>query len=211
MDTRHGLALGVLCAVLLLLAMPQAAGAKDLEPLHVVTPSGKVGWVRGAAAKAWWRDYDSAAGRRGCSCNSADAMARYANKLFTSGPFSHWRGTWVKPWLLVPTVGDSMLYYPPTNGAPGVVFTPAVVGSHGRRWDDWDIASPRMQKILERALQIGTVTTYTGSSAFPTGWAIGGALGAVLLAGLILGVWRRPDVPARLAHRLRHSRYRLAP
>lgn len=213
MDRRHGLAVGVLGAALLLLVMPQAASAKDLEPFRVVTPSGKVGWVRGAAAKAWWRDYESPAGRGGCSCNSPDATARYANKLFTSGPFSHWGGRWVKPWLLVPTVGDSesMLYYPPTNGARGVVFTPAVIGEHGRRWDDWDIASPRMQTILQHALQMGTVTTYTGSSAFPTGWTVGGALGAVLLAGLIFGAWRRPDLPERLARRLRHSRYRLAP
>lgn len=207
MDTRVGLTLGVLGAALILLAMPQAASAKGLEPFRVVTPSGKVGWVRGAAAKAWWRDYGSGAGRRGCSCNSADAMARYTNKLFTSGPFSRWGGVWVKPWLLVPAGGDSMLYYPPTNGASGVVFTPAVVGSRGRRWDDWDIASPRMQNILRLALRQGTVTTYSGSSAFPTGWVVGGGVGAVLIAGLILGVWRRSSW---LAGRIKHSRYRLS-
>jgi hypothetical protein len=138
-------------------------------------------------------------------------MARYTNKLFTSGPLSRWGNGWVKPWLLVPSVGDSMLYYPPTNGAPGVVFTPAVVGSHGRRWDDWDVASPRMQRILTRALRLGAVTTYTGSSAFPTGWAVGGGLAAVLLAGLLLGAWRRPDLRERLATRLRHPGFRLSP
>lgn len=195
---RSCLAFALLVAVLVL---PQVASAKGLEALRVVTPSGKVGWVRGAAAKGWWRDYGSSAGRRGCSsCNSADDLARYTNRLFTTGPFSRWGNGWVKPWLLVPSVGDSMLYYPPTNGAPGVVFTPAAVGSHGRRWDDWDIASPRMQQILSRALQMGTVTSYTGSSDFPTGWALGGGLGAFVLAGLILGARRRPNLRERLSH-----------
>jgi hypothetical protein len=195
----------------MVLVLPQVASAKGLEPLRVVTPSGKVGWVREAAAKAWWRDYGSGTGRRGCSCNSADATARYANKLFTSGPLSRWGNGWVKPWLLVPRVGASMLYYPPTNGAPGVVFTPAVLGSHGRRWDDWDIASPRMQNILRLAVQQGTVTTYRGSSAFPTGWVIGGGLAAVLLGGLILGASRRQDLPQRLASRLKLLGFRLSP
>ena len=106
-----------------------------------------------------------------------------------------------------------MLYYPPTPlpyGTPGVVLTPAAQGAHRRRWDHWQVASPRMQNILRLALQKGTVTTYSGSSAFPTGWAVGGGLGAVLLACLILGVWRRPDLPERLADRLRRSRYRLS-
>jgi hypothetical protein len=98
-----------------------------------------------------------------------------------------------------------MLYYPPTNGAPGVVFTPAVVGSHGRRWDDWDVASPRMHRILNRAVQLGTVTTDTGSSAFPTGWAIGGGIGAAVLAGLILSTRRRPRLLEGLADRLRQA------
>jgi hypothetical protein len=65
-----------------------------------------------------------------------------------------------------------------------------------------------MQNILQLALRKGTITTYRGSSAFPTGWAVGGGLGAVLLAGLILGAWRRPE---RVPERLRHPRYRLSP
>jgi hypothetical protein len=56
------------------------------------------------------------------------------------------------------------------------------------------------------AVRVITVQ-YGSASAFPTGWAVGGGLGAVLLVGLILGAWRHPDIPARL----RHARLRLAP
>jgi hypothetical protein len=209
MDRRVGLVLAVLGVAFLVLAIPQAASAKGLEPFRVVTPSGEVGWVRGATAKAWWGGYaDSARAERGCTCGSADATARYVQKLFTSGPPSDWGNKWVKPWLLVPTSGDSMLYYPPTDGAAGVVLTPADTGDSLRRWDDWEIATPRMQRILRRALQMGTASAYTGSSGFPTGWAVGGGLGALLLASLIVAAWRRPDASARLPNYLRHSRYR---
>jgi hypothetical protein len=184
-----------LVVALLVLLLPQAASAKEGFAIRVVTPSGKVGWVRGQAADAWWHDYDKP-GKRGCSCTSADAAARYARKLFKrfTTPGHYWPVAYTA-WLLSAESG-SMLYYPPTPlpyGTPGVVLTPAAQGANGRRWDHWEIASPRMQNILRLALRTGTVTTYGGSSAFPTGWAVGGGLGAVLLAGLILGAWRRQD------------------
>ena len=193
--------------MLLMVVLPQAANGKEGFRLRVVTPSGKVGWVRGSAADAWWQDYETP-GKRGCPCTSADAAARYARTLFKrfTTPGHYWPVAYTA-WLLSAPNG-SMLYYPPTRtyGTPGVVLTPAAQGSHGRRWDHWQIASPRMQNILRLALQKGTITTYSSSSAFPTGWAIGGGLGALLLAGLLLGAWRRPNLSARL----RTSRFRLS-
>jgi hypothetical protein len=41
-----------------------------------------------------------------------------------------------------------------------------------------------------------TVTSDPGSDSFPTGWAVGGGLGGVLLVGVILSAWRRP-LPVR--------------
>jgi hypothetical protein len=43
------------------------------------------------------------------------------------------------------------------------------------------------------------------SSAFPTGWTVGGGIGGVLLAGLILSARRRPPLRERLPSRQLHS------
>ncbi|HJU37072.1 MAG TPA: hypothetical protein VJ716_06620 [Gaiellaceae bacterium] len=200
-----------LLAAVLLLALPQTASAKEGFPLRVVTPSGKVGWVRGSAADAWWHDYDTP-GKRGCSCTSAGAAARYASGLFRhlTTPGHYWPGAYTA-WLLSAPNG-SMLYYPPTRayGTHGVVLTPAAQGSHGRRWDHWQMASPRMENILRLALRKGTLTSYGAPSGFPAGWWLGGGLGALLLAGLILGGWRRLDLSDRVGARVRHVRYRLS-
>jgi hypothetical protein len=51
-----------------------------------------------------------------------------------------------------------------------------------------------MQNILQLALERGTITTYGRSSAISAGWAVGGGLAAVLLAGFALGVRRHPRV-----------------
>jgi hypothetical protein len=56
-----------------------------------------------------------------------------------------------------------------------------------------------MQRIIEAALRNGSVSTYTGSAGFPTGAAVGGVLGGVLLVGLILTAWRRPFRARRAA------------
>ena len=203
---RSLFALAFLVALLVLL-LPQAASAKAGFPVRVVTPSGWVGWVRGPAADAWWHDYDSP-GKRGCSCTSADAAARYARRLFKrlTAPGHYWPVAYTA-WLLSAPTG-SMLYYPPTrtHATPGVVLTPAAQSSHGRRWDHWQVASSRMQSILRLALHKGTVTRYSGSSGFPTGWTVGGGLGTLLLAVLILATRRRLDLSARF----RPSRYRLS-
>lgn len=195
----------------LMLAVPQAASAKEgFYSFRVITPSGKVGWVRGAAAKTWWQDYGTQA-RHGCSCASPDAAARFAQSLLKrySTHLQNWPVA-LAAWLLVSPSRGTLLYYPPnphTWGTPiGVLLAPATHSGNGRRWDDWQVASQRMQNILQLALRKGTITTYRGSSLFPSGWVVGSGLGAVLLAGVALGAWRRPG----LGTRLRRSRYRLS-
>jgi hypothetical protein len=209
---RSSFALALLVAMVVLV-LPQVANAKEgVYSFRVITPSGKVGWVRGTAAKTWWVDYGKQA-NRGCSCASPDSAARFARNLLNrySTHLQHWPAA-LEAWLLVSPNLGSLLYYPPnphTWGTPiGLVLAPATHSGNGRRWDDWQVASTQMQNILRLALQKGTIITYSGSSAFPTGWALGGGLGAVLLAGLILGAWRRPE---RVAEHLRHSRYRFSP
>ena len=116
-------------------------------------------------------------------------------------------GSWAPAMLVQAGHTAPMLYYPPSRSTPPYLVTPAAQGAHGLRWDDWHVVTPRMHRIMTAALKNGTVTSYTGgSTAFPTGWAVAGGIGAVLLAGLMVGAWRRPD----LAARLRPSRYRLS-
>lgn len=178
-----------------MLVLPQAASAKEgSNAFRVVAPAGKVGWVRGHAAEAWWHDYDTP-GKRGCRCISAGAAVRYSRGLFRrfSSPTAEWPAGFT-PWLLpARTHWGAMLYYPPSAPAPGVVMTPAARGPRGWQFH-WEIASPRMQNILQLAVERGTITTYRTSSALPLRWAIGGGTGAVLIAAFILGARRHPRV-----------------
>src|SRR5438067_1082984 len=153
---RRALSAFALLVVLLLLALPQVASAKEgLDAFRVVTPAGKIGWVRGQAAQAWWHDYDTP-GKRGCRCSSPAAAVRYSRGLFRrfSSPTAVWPAGFTA-WLL-PAIAHygSMLYYPPKAPVPGVVLTPAARGPRGWQFH-WEIASPRMQNILQLALQKG--------------------------------------------------------
>lgn len=141
-------ALGSLVTLLLILAIPHAANAKGREAFRVVPPSGKVAWVTGATAHAWWHDYFSASrkNKRGCPCTSPAAAAQYAQKL--ARPWKRWP----HPWLLVPTTDASMIYYPPTSTTRGYILTPSVLGTNKSRWDDWEIVSARMAAIIRKAL-----------------------------------------------------------
>ena len=197
-----------LLVALLLLVLPQEASAKGLEPVRVVAESGKAGWIRGASAKAWWVDF-YAAHAGDCSCASADDAARFMYQLTGrwGSAFSTPDGGWPTAMLVQAPHMIPMLYYPAGGTAPAYLLAPGESGAGGRHWDRFHVVTARMQRIMTAALKKGTVTTYTGdSTAFPTGWALGGGLGAVFLAGLILGAWRRPD----LARRLQRSRYRLS-
>ncbi len=199
---------GALLVVLLMLALPQVASAKGSDPIRMVAASGKVGWIRGAAAKLWWSDF--AKGQPAdCPCNSPDAAATFVNRLMR-----RWRGLsggWPVGMLVQagshPPYDAPMIYYPASGMALPYLVMPGGVGVGQRTWDDWRVVTPRMQRLMTAALKNGTVTTDTGPTAtFPTGWAVGGGIAAVLLAGLILALRRRPD----LAARLRPSRYRLS-
>lgn len=197
-----------LLVALLVLVLPQVASAKGFEAVRIVAASGKVGWIRGAAAKVWWSDF--AQGQPAdCACRSPDGAATFVHRLV-----GRWRGLgggWPVGMLVQaghhPPYDAPMVYYPASGTAPAYLAVPGGLGVGNRTWDDWRVVTPRMQRLMTAALQKGTVSTYTGgSTAFPTGWAVGGGVGAILVAGLLLGAWRRPD----LAARLRPSRYRLS-
>jgi len=78
------------------------------------------------------------------------------------------------------------LYYPASRTTPSYMVAPGGLGKEHLRWDDWQVVTPRMQRIIAAALRNGSVSTYTGMAGFPTGWVVGGGLGGLLLAGLAL-------------------------
>ncbi len=191
---RSHFAFAVLLALVVLM-LPQVASAKGLEPLRVVTLSGKVGWIRGASARAWWTDYYGPPGSL-CACGSPNEVARFANRVLGRADWkSYSDGSWAPAMLVQAGHTAPMLYYPAGHSTPPYLVRPGDRGAHGLRWDTWTVVTPRMQRIMTAALKDGTVSAYTGSStAFPTGWAVGGGLGALLLAGLALGFRRHPRV-----------------
>jgi hypothetical protein len=194
------------------LASTATAYGKGSDPIHIVAESGKVGWIRGAAAKMWWADF--AKGQPAdCTCNSPDAAAKFLTRL--TGRWRGLGGGWPMG-MLVQAGGHApfdapMVYYPASGTAPPYLVIPGGLGGGRRTWDDWRVVTPRMQRLMTVALKKGTVTTYTGSTSFPTGWLVGGGLGAVLLAGLILATRRQPRLFKRLVVRLPDFRHRLSP
>lgn len=195
-----------LVVALLVLVLPQAANAKGNEPIRIVAQSGKVGWIRGAAATAWWADYDTTH-PGSCACGSAAASAVFMSRLVHrwGSAFNHSDGSWPPTMLVQAGHTIPMLYYPAGGTAPPYLLAPGEIGRGGIQWDDWHVVTPRMQRLITAALRKGSVASDTGSSTFPTGWAIGGGIGAALLAGLILSTCRRPRLLEGLADRLRHA------
>lgn len=191
---------------LLVLLLPQTASAKGNEPIRIVAQSGKVGWIRGAAATAWWADYDTTH-PGSCACDSAAAAAAFMSRLVHrwGSAFNHSDGSWPPAMLVQAGHMIPMLYYPAGGKAPPYLLAPGEIGRGGIQWDDWHVVTPRMQRLITAALRKGSVTSATGSSTFPTGWAIGGGIGAALLAGLILSTRRRSRLPEGLADRPRHA------
>ena len=204
------LALGI-AAVVSALALPQFASAKGFGPFRVVSESGKVGLIRGASAKAFWSDLETWH-TGSCTCMSVLDAARFEDRLMRRARWKfHLDGDWPRGMMLIQSGHSSpLLYYPASRTTPAYVVAPAGSANPGKphlSWDDWMVVTPRMQRIIGAALKQGTVSTSAGSTGFPNEWAVAGGLGAVLLAGMLLGAWRRFDLHARL----RHGGVRLAP
>jgi predicted dehydrogenase len=205
------LALG-LAAMVPVLALPPLASAKGYGSFRVVSESGKVGLIRGASAKAFWSDLETWH-TGSCICMSVMGAARFEDRLMRRARWKfHLDGDWPRGVMLIQSGHSSpLLYYPASRTTPAYVVAPAgsANGSGKPRlsWDDWKVVTPRMQGIIDAALRHGAVSTAASSASFPTGWAVAGGLGAILLAALILSAWRGLDPSARI----RHGRVRLAP
>jgi hypothetical protein len=174
----------------LLVAPP--ASAKEEGPIRVVAESGKVGWIRGASAKAWWADLYPSLPRAqsgSCTCDSPREVAKFEQRFLGRARWKvHDDGGWPTGMLLIQSGHSAAwLYYPASRTTPPYLVAPGGVGKEHLRWDEWRMVTPRMQRIVAAALRHGSISTYTGgSTAFPTGWVVGGSLGGLVLAGLVL-------------------------
>ena len=180
-----------LLALVLVLGLPPAASAKEEGPIRVVAESGKVGWIRGASARAWWAElYPSRphADSDSCSCDSPGDVAKFEQRFLGRARWkAHEDGGWPTGMLLIQSGHSAAwLYYPASRTTPPYLVAPGGLGKEHLRWDNWRVVTPRMQRIIAAALKHGSVSTYTGSAGFPTGWVVGGALGGLALAGLLL-------------------------
>jgi hypothetical protein len=176
------------------LALPQAASAKALGPIRVVAESGKVGWIRGAAAKAWWAEmynFDPSAplpaGACLSLCDSPAAVSKFELHFLGKArwPF-HENGDWPTGMLLIQSGHRGpWLYYPASRTTPPFLVSPggnaSGAGDTPARWDAWKLVTPRMERLIEAALKNGSAGTSTRSAGFPTGWVVAGVLGSLLL------------------------------
>ena len=187
---RARLAFALLVTVPILLLAPPAS-AKELGPIRVVAESGKVGWIRGASARAWWAELYPSRPRRqagSCPCDSPEAVAKFEQRVLGRARWkSHEDGSWPTGMLLIQSGHSAAwLYYPASRTTPPYMVAPGGLGAQHLRWDNWRVVTPRMERIIEAALRNGSVSTYTGSASFPTGWVVGGGIAGLLLAGLLL-------------------------
>jgi hypothetical protein len=136
---RAQIVVGVVVAVVSL-ATASPAWAKGDIPFRVVTPAGKVFWVRGTAAKVWWHDWEHA---RSCMCTSPSDSALWAQRVAQA-----WGGNPPTPYVLEPKVGLVSLVYPASGHAPAYGLTPDALGSATRDWNIWFFPTKQMLGIL---------------------------------------------------------------
>jgi hypothetical protein len=170
-------------ALLAALALPQVAWSKGDQPFQVVSASG-AHWVRGADMRAWWHDFIKIP-PGSCGCQGPVAEARWTAKLER-----RWGNKRPEPVLLLRPHELPTLFYPATTKTPAYIYTPEALGRPDPKllnlpggapmistWGDWQVATPRMQAIIERA------SRGSGSSG-AVWWGLGGGLAAVLALGL---------------------------
>jgi len=136
---RARIVVGVAVAVVALAAASPAWAKGDI-PFRVVTPAGKVFWVRGVAARVWSQDWAHA---RSCMCQSPTDSARWAQRVA-----QQWDGNPPTPYVLQPKIGLVTLVYPASGHAQAYGLTPDGLGSATRDWNMWFFPTSEMLDIL---------------------------------------------------------------
>jgi hypothetical protein len=163
-------------------------------PFQVMRPDGTVVRISGEAAQEWWTDYHKSRYVNGGPRHAAELLHTVENSL---GRFHE-----VPRYLiLVESLGRSWprawAFYPSTDETPAYVVHPGGIGSGVAplRWDTWQRATPRMERIILEATP-GTPSPAraragetSGRATAPTAWIAA----AVMITALLIGraVFRR--------------------
>jgi hypothetical protein len=183
---------GVVVAVVALAAASPASAKGDI-PFRVVTPAGKVFWVRGVAARVWSQDWAHA---RSCMCQSPVDAARWAQRVA-----QQWDGNPPTPYLLEPKIGLVTLVYPSSGHAPAYGLTPDALGSATRDWNMWFFPTKQMLGILASNSTTAANRAATPSHSSTTGesrtWLWVGIAGAVAACAAMIAVPRTRRLAGR--------------
>jgi hypothetical protein len=161
-------------------------------PFQVMGPDGAVVRISSQAAEAWWKDYHDG---RCVTCRGPDQAAELLDAVenglggrFHGGPrflilVESLRSSWPRAWI----------FYPSSDETPAYVMKPGGVGSGGAplRWDAWQRATSRMERIILEATRAavspaaaGAVKETRGDGLAPVAWIVVSAVLAALFAGL---------------------------
>ena len=173
---------GVVVAVVAL-ATASPAWAKGDIPFRVVTPTGRVFWVRGEAARVWSQDLAHA---RSCMCQSPGDAARWSQRVALQ-----WDGNPPTPYVLEPKIGLVTLVYAASGNAPAYGLTPDALGSATRDWNMWFFPTKQMLGILASGSTTAATRAATPSHSSTAGermtWVwVGIAVALAAVASLIV-------------------------
>jgi hypothetical protein len=176
---------GVVVAVVSL-ATASPAWAKGDIPFRVLTPAGKVFWVRGVAAGVWSQDWAHA---RSCMCQSPADAARWAQRVARQ-----WDGNPPTPYVLEPKIGLVSLVYPASGHAPAFGLTPDALGSATRDWNMWFFPTKQMLRILASGSTTAANRAATPSHSSTAGesmtWVWVGIAGALAASASLIVIPR---------------------
>jgi hypothetical protein len=159
-------------------------------PFQVMRPDGTVVRISGEAAQEWWTDYHKSRYVSGGPRHAAELLHTVENSL---GRFHE-----VPRYLiLVESLGRSWprawAFYPSTDETPAYLVHPGGIGSGVAplRWDTWQRATPRMERIILESTPstpspaaVGAVEEIRGDGLGAVAWIAAIAILTALLASL---------------------------
>jgi hypothetical protein len=163
-------------------------------PFQVMDPEGTVVRISSEAADAWWRDYRVS---RCITCRGPhqaaellDAVEEGLGSRFRGAPrylilVESLRSSWPRAWI----------FYPSSEETPAYVMHAGGVGSGVAplRWDAWSRATPRMERIILRAMRAASspaaarpIDEVPGEGTGPRAWIAAFVLLTALLGALAI-------------------------
>lgn len=182
----------VLALALLQPQVPALAKQLPKGPVAVMTPRGKVFVLKGSEARAFVRDANSLQCNE--SCDSPDAAARVAEGPVSGATserylvaFNGWGGGARFNWTA------AAWFYPSTEEESAYLVWPIGIGDGRGAWSEWQEATPRMERIIRRAMPQATAPLpFTGASSPATALIAGISFAGLGLLLVRISSKRRP-------------------